>query len=76
MDIALRDVPEFLVQRLSERAASHRRSLQGEIMALLEEAVVEDELLTPGQVLDRVRRLGIHTPAESATFVRADRDSH
>jgi antitoxin FitA len=75
VDIALRDLPDSLVQRLKERAESHHRSLEGEIVALLEEALPGDAL-TPQEVVKRVKALGLKTPAESAAFIRADRDSH
>ncbi|MFP5285900.1 MAG: FitA-like ribbon-helix-helix domain-containing protein [Thermoanaerobaculia bacterium] len=74
VDIALRDLPDSLVQRLKERAETLHRSLEGEIVALLEEALPGDSL-TPREVLKRVRALGLETPAESATFIRSDRDS-
>ena len=75
VDIALRDLPDSLVRRLKERAESHHRSLEGEIVALLEEVLPGDSL-TPEEVFRRVRELGLETPAESATFIRSDRDSH
>ena len=43
---------------------------------ILEKAVAEEGRLTPRQVLDMVRSLKLETPAESAAFVRQDRDAH
>lgn len=34
----IRDVPEQTIDRLKRRASRHHRSLQGELLALLEEA--------------------------------------
>jgi antitoxin FitA len=62
------------VERLRERAAKHHRSLQGELLAIIEEAVRQPTRLTPRDVLAEVRRLGLETPAEAAAIVRADRD--
>lgn len=41
-NLSIKDVPDELLQRLRERAARHHRSLQGELMALISEAVAED----------------------------------
>jgi len=41
-NLSIKDVPEELLLRLRERAARHHRSLQGELMALISEAVAAD----------------------------------
>ena len=78
MAVTLRveNVPEEVAARLEERARKSRRSLQGELLRILEKAVAEEDRLTPGQVLEKVRSLKLKTPTESATFVRQDRDAH
>jgi plasmid stability protein len=65
-----------LVQRLRERAARNHRSLQGELMAIIEEAAKPEprRYLTPAEVLAEVRKLGLNTPDEAAAIIRADRD--
>jgi hypothetical protein len=62
------------VQRLRERAERHHRSLQGELLAIIEAAVQEDGPATPADILAEVRRLGLRTPSEAAALIRADRD--
>jgi len=78
MAVTLRveNVPEAVAAQLEERARKSRRSLQGELLRILEKAVAEEGRLTPGQVLEKVRSLRLQTPAESAAFVRQDRDAH
>jgi plasmid stability protein len=78
MAVTLRveNVPEEVAARLEERARKSRRSLQGELLRILEKAVAEEDRLTAGQVLEKVRSLKLKTPAESAAFVRQDRDAH
>jgi plasmid stability protein len=78
MAVTLRveNVPEEVAARLEERAKKSRRSLQGELLRILKKAVAEEDRLTPGQVLEKVRLLKLKTPAESAAFVRQDRDAH
>jgi antitoxin FitA len=78
MAVTLRveNVPEEIAARLEERARKSRRSLQGELLRILEKAAVEEDQLTPGQVLEKIRSLKLKTAAESAAFVRQDRDAH
>jgi len=39
VNLSIKNVPEELARQLRERARRHHRSLQGELMAILEEAV-------------------------------------
>ena len=77
MAVTLRveNVPEEIAARLEERARKSHRSLQGELLRILEKAAVEEGRLTAAQVLEKVRSLKLKTPAESAAFVRQDRDA-
>jgi antitoxin FitA len=70
---SIKNVPDEIVARLKERAAKHHRSLQGELMAIIEEAVRTPRRLTPKDALAEVRRLGLRTPTEGAAIVRANR---
>lgn len=72
--LSIKNAPDDVVHRLKERATRHHRSLQGELLAIIEEAVREPRSLTPDEVLAEVRRLGIQTPSESTALIRADRD--
>lgn len=74
VNLSVKNVPEALAQRLRERAARNHRSLQGELMAILEEASSEPGPLSPAAVLAQVRALGMATPATSVGLVRQDRD--
>ena len=74
VNLLIKDAPDEVVERLRARAARHHRSLKGELLAIVEEAVRPAPYLTPEEVLAEVRRLGLATPADAATIVRADRD--
>jgi plasmid stability protein len=74
MNLSIKNVPDELVQHLRQRAARRHRSLQGELLAIIEQAVHSEQALTPAELLTEVRGLGLRTPAESAAIVRADRD--
>ena len=74
VDLSIKRVPDHLVQRLRERAATNHRSLQGELMAMLEEHVIPEDRLTPAQLIEINRALGFRTPSESVEMIREDRD--
>lgn len=72
--LSIKNVPDDVVERLRRRAARHHRSLQGEMLAIIEEAVSPEPALSSGELLAEIRRLGVSTKAESAAIIRADRD--
>lgn len=74
VNLSIKNAPDDIVERLRERATRHHRSLQGELLAIIEEAVRTPPRLTPDQLIAEVRRIGLRTPAEAAAMVRADRD--
>jgi plasmid stability protein len=74
VNLSIENVPDDLAARLRERAARSHRSLQGELMVILEEAVAVQEGLSAREILQRVRQLGVETGDESAEMVRAARD--
>jgi antitoxin FitA len=74
INLSIKSVPDDVVECLRARAARHRRSLQGELLAIIEDAVRPPASLTPRDVLAQVRRLALETPAEAAAIIRADRD--
>ena len=55
INLSIKNVPDDLVVRLKERAAKNHRSLQCEMLAIIEEAVREPTTLTPRDVLAEVR---------------------
>jgi antitoxin FitA len=73
VNLSIKNVPSEIVEQLRERAKRHHRSLQGELMAILEESVVPRKL-TVRQVYQQVKDLGLTTEADSVDIVRADRD--
>lgn len=75
VNLSIKNAPDDVVQRLRERAERHHRSLQGELMAIIEAAVREERPSTPAAILAEVRRLGLSTPGEAVAIVRADRDA-
>jgi antitoxin FitA len=75
-NLSIENAPDHVVQRLRRRAERHHRSLQGELLAIIEAAVRQDEPAAPSDILTEVRQLGLQTPSEAAALIRADRDGH
>jgi plasmid stability protein len=73
--LSIKNVPDELANALRERAAGNHRSLQGELMAILETSVQDRKPLTVIELLAQVRAKGLKTPAESARIIRSERDS-
>ncbi len=71
--LSIKSVPDDLADTLRARARRNHRSIQGELMAILEEAVSERPFQARS-LLARVRALGARTPDEAASLVRAARD--
>lgn len=74
VNLSIKNAPDHVAQALRERAERNHRSLQGELLAIIEAAVREGAPATPADILAEVRRLGLRTPGESAAMIRADRD--
>ena len=68
VNLSIKNAPDEVVRLLKARAARHHRSLQGELLAILEEAVQPQRALTVDEVMAEVRRLQLTTPAESTTM--------
>lgn len=70
--LSVKNVPEKLAERLRQRAARNHRSLQGELMAILEDAGRPQ--LTIEDLAKKAKALGLRTPADSVEIIRATRD--
>ena len=74
LNLSIKNVPEEVVQQLREQAKRHHRSLQGELLTILEEALGPRKL-SIGELRQRVKELGIKTGDESTTWIRELRDA-
>lgn len=68
-NISVKDVPEAWAEALRQRAARHHRSLQGELMAILENAVMGSLPATPQKPVGQVQ--GWKTIAQISAELRA-----
>lgn len=74
VNLSIKNVPDELAALLKERAQRNHRSMQREVMAILDDAIRTPHRLTPDEVLAKARALGLKTRPTSAAIVRADRD--
>lgn len=74
VNLSIKRVPDRIVAKLRRRAMAHHRSLQGELLSLLEEAV-EPSRLTVEELRREINKLGLGTPDESTGMIREDRDA-
>ena len=74
VNLSIKNVPDDLAERLRERAAASHRSMQGELMAILEQALEKKPPPSAIAALERVRELGIRTESEAVDILRRDRD--
>lgn len=74
VNLSIKNVPDETAAELRKRAARNHRSLQGELMAILEEAAGKGRPMNPAEFLAGIRALGLRTPVESRAMVREDRD--
>jgi antitoxin FitA len=74
VNLSIKGVPKRLAERVRARARLNHRSLQGELMAMLE-AHVGPRPFRAFELLEAARAAGLKTPDESTRWIREDRDS-
>jgi antitoxin FitA len=75
VNLSIKNVPDELAEQLRRRARRSHRSLQGELMAILEASVHGPEPLTPFEVLEVSRGLTLSAKEDSVEMIRRDRDA-
>jgi plasmid stability protein len=74
MNISIKNVPKTLVEQLRVRAKQNHRSLQGELLNMLEQQV-KPSRLNLDEVRWRLRELDFQTGDDSREIIRQDRDA-
>ena len=72
VNLSIKNTPDAIVTKLRERAKRNHRSLQGELMAILENSVLSEGRLTPEAVL--AATAGAKYPSGSGRYGSSDRD--
>lgn len=74
VNVSIKNVPDNIVDKLRKRARRHHRSLQGELMVILEEAT-QSTFLSVEEAEEQLNNLGFKTGDESANWVRELRNA-
>lgn len=75
VSLSIKNVPDELAEALRQRARRHRRSLQKELLVILEEAVRGPRPLSLEEAYRQARALGLATEAEAVQVLREERDA-
>ena len=75
VNLSIKDVPDEIAALLRVRARENHRSMQGELMAIVEAAVRRPRRKSIDDIMAEIAALGLKTTSESAAMIRADRDS-
>ena len=75
VSLSIKNVPEEVLQRLRARARRNHRSLQNELLAIVEAASLEDNEITVDELAEYARSIGLSTPDESTAWIRELRDT-
>jgi plasmid stability protein len=77
VNLSIKNVPAEKVELLKQRAKRNHRSLQGELLAIVDAATrpTPSKKLTLDELVERVRAVGLKTPDESTRWIREDRDN-
>jgi plasmid stability protein len=74
VNLSIKNVPDYLAEKLRKRADRHHRALQAELMAILKENLGNRHSLTPPELLSKIRASGLKTSEEAARFIRRERN--
>jgi plasmid stability protein len=72
VSLSIKDVPDALARALRRRAERNHRSIQGELLHILE-TTVRPRAFHAEALVKRIQALGLSTPAEATSMIRQDR---
>ena len=73
VNLSIKNVPEHVVDQLRERAKQNHRSLQGELLSILEQTV-KPKKLSVEEAITRIKALNFSTASDSVEIIRELRD--
>ena len=74
VSLSIKDVPEQIAEAIRQRAQANHRSMQGELMAMLEKHARPERGFKAMEFLEEIRKLGLRTDGDSVQMIREDRD--
>jgi plasmid stability protein len=75
VNLSIKNAPDDIVERVRKRAKRNHRSLQGEILAIIDDATKLEERTPRREVMESNRASGLSTPGEATHWIRENRDS-
>jgi plasmid stability protein len=72
VSLSIKDVPDALARALRQRADRNHRSIQGELLHILE-TTVRPRPFRARALVKRIQEIGLSTPAEAIGMIRRDR---
>ena len=74
--LTLKNIPKPKLELLKRKAQEHHRSLQGEMMHIIDQALGEARIRrTLAEAYAQAKASGLGGPNESTRFIREDRDA-
>ncbi len=73
VSLSIKDVPDGLARALRQRAARNHRSVQGELMSILETAL-QERPFRARDLVSQIQALGLQTEGDGTAIIRRDRD--
>jgi plasmid stability protein len=73
VSLSIKGVPDDLARALRRRAGENHRSVQGELMHILESAV-RPRAFRAEEFVRRVQAVGVRTPGDGTAIIRRNRD--
>lgn len=73
VSLSIKSVPDDLARALRQRAERNHRSIQGELMHILETAV-RPRPFRADALIERIQAVGVRTPGGATAIIRRDRD--
>jgi len=74
VNLSIKAVPDTLVEKLRSRAEKNHRSLQGELITILEESLERPRSLSMDESIRKLRHLAVTTASDSTKGIREERD--
>jgi plasmid stability protein len=74
VSLSIKNVPEEVLVRLRSRAERNHRSLQQELLGIVEGAAYEQEVMSVDEFIDWAESRGVSTPDEATAWIREMRD--
>jgi plasmid stability protein len=74
VNLSIKSVPDQLVEKLRNRAEKNHRSLQGELLTILEESLIQNQPLSSFDSIRLLQKIDLKTKSDSTQVIRESRN--